>query len=209
MISAILAFYTVLLVILFFYSLHSFILIYYYYKLRNRRHRKPKKLKEYPRVTVQLPIYNEKYVVHRLIKSVTELDYPRSKLEIQVLDDSSDDTSEIAARLIDEYRKRRFDIHHVRRGSRDGYKAGALQYGLSSAKGEFIAIFDADFVPSPDFLKELLPEFTSPKVAGIQSRWGHLNHDDSLLTRAQAIGLDNHFAMEQRLRYRAGFFINF
>ncbi len=189
--------------------MHSFILIYYYYKLRNRRHRKPKKLKEYPRVTVQLPIYNEKYVVHRLIKSVTELDYPRSKLEIQVLDDSSDDTSEIAARLVDEYKKRRFDICHIRRRSRDGYKAGALQYGLSSAKGEYIAIFDADFVPSPDFLKELLPEFTSPKVAGVQSRWGHLNHDDSLLTRAQAIGLDNHFAMEQRLRYRAGFFINF
>jgi cellulose synthase/poly-beta-1,6-N-acetylglucosamine synthase-like glycosyltransferase len=203
LISIILAVYTALLVVLFFYSMHSFILIYYYFKFRNRRRRKPKKLAEYPQVTVQLPIYNEKYVVHRLIKSVTELDYPRSKLEIQVLDDSSDDTSDIAARLVAEYRNHRFDIHHIRRGSRDGYKAGALQYGLAFAKGDYIAILDADF------LIELLPEFNSPNVAGVQSRWGHLNHDDSMLTRAQAIGLDNHFAMEQRLRYNAGFFINF
>jgi len=209
LIGFILAAYTVLLVILFFYSIHSFILIYYYFKFRNRRERKPKRLTKYPKVTVQLPIYNEKYVVHRLLKSVTELDYPKYKLEIQLLDDSSDDTSDIAARLVGEYKKRRFDIHHIRRGSRDGYKAGALQHGLAFAKGEYIAIFDADFVPAPDFLKELLPEFNSPDVAGVQSRWAHLNHDDSLLTRAQAIGLDNHFAMEQRLRYKAGFFINF
>lgn len=209
MINIVLAVYTMLLVILFFYSLHSFVLIYYYFKFRHRRVRKAKKLTEYPRVTVQLPIYNEKFVVHRLLKSVTGLDYPRHKLEIQVLDDSNDETSDIAARLVLEYKKRRFDIHHVRRGSREGYKAGALQHGLAFAKGDYIAIFDADFVPAPNFLRELLPEFNSPRVAGVQSRWGHLNHDDSLLTRAQAIGLDNHFAIEQRLRYRAGLFINF
>ncbi|UCD06394.1 MAG: glycosyltransferase [candidate division WOR-3 bacterium] len=209
MIGFILTLYTVLLVVLFFYSLHSFVLLYLYYKHRQRPERKFKRLVKHPNVTIQLPIYNEKYVVHRLLKSVTEIEYPKCRLEIQVLDDSDDETSEIAARLVSEYRKQNFDIHHIRRGSREGYKAGALQYGLSRAKGDFIAIFDADFVPSPNFLMELLPEFDSPIVAGVQSRWAHLNHDDSLLTRAQAIGLDNHFAMEQRLRFNAGFFINF
>jgi len=209
LINIILTLYTILLVVLFFYSLHSFVLLYLYYKFRHRPERKVKRLVKYPNVTVQLPIYNEKFVVHRLLKSVIELDYPKSKLEIQVLDDSNDETCDIVARLVSEYRKQRFNIHHIRRGSREGYKAGALQYGLSRAKGDFIAIFDADFVPSPNFLKELLPEFDSPMVAGVQSRWAHLNHDDSLLTRAQAIGLDNHFAMEQTLRFNAGFFINF
>jgi cellulose synthase/poly-beta-1,6-N-acetylglucosamine synthase-like glycosyltransferase len=209
LIYLILTLYTLLLVILFFYSIHAFILIYYYYKFRNRCRRKITRLVKYPRVTVQLPIYNEKYVIHRLLKSVVELDYPKSRLEIQVLDDSNDETSDIVARLVKEYRARHFDIRHIQRGSRVGYKAGALQYGLEQAKGDFVAIFDADFVPAPDFLRELLPDFDSPNVAGVQARWGHLNHDDSLLTRAQAIGLDNHFAMEQRLRFHAGFFINF
>jgi cellulose synthase/poly-beta-1,6-N-acetylglucosamine synthase-like glycosyltransferase len=209
LIYLILSLYTLLLIVLFFYSLHSFILIYYYYKLRDRVQNRIKRLIKHPMVTVQLPIYNEKYVVHRLLKSIVELDYPKSRLEIQVLDDSSDETSEIVARLVEEYKGRHFDIHHIRRGSRAGYKAGALEYGLEKAKGDFLAIFDADFVPAPDFLKELLPDFDSPDVAGVQARWGHLNHDNSLLTRAQAIGLDNHFAMEQTLRYRAGFFINF
>jgi len=189
--------------------LHSFVLLYLYYKFRHRRNRDVKRLVKYPHVTIQLPIYNEKFVIHRLLKSVIEIDYPKNKLEIQVLDDSNDDTTEIAARLVSEYRKLRFDIHHIRRGSRKGYKAGALQYGLVRARGDYIAIFDADFVPSSNFLKELLPEFDSSIIAGVQSRWAHLNHDDSLLTRAQAIGLDNHFAMEQRLRFNAGLFINF
>ena len=209
MIKIVLTLYTILLVVLFFYSLHSFVLLYLYYKFRRRRYREVKRLVEYPHVTIQLPVYNEKYVINRLLKSVVEIDYPKSKLEIQVLDDSNDETTEIAARLVSEYRKLRFDIHHIRRGSRNGYKAGALQYGLVRAKGKYIAIFDADFVPSPSFLKELLPEFDSSIIAGVQSRWAHLNHDDSLLTRAQAIGLDNHFAMEQRLRFNAGLFINF
>ena len=189
--------------------MHSFILIYYYYKFRNRVQKKIRRLIKYPMVTVQLPIYNEKYVVHRLLKSVVELDYPKSRLEIQVLDDSNDETSDIVARLVREYKRRCFNIHHIQRGSRTGYKAGALQYGLEQAKGDFLAIFDADFVPAQNFLKELLPDFNCPNVAGVQARWGHLNHDNSLLTRAQAIGLDNHFAMEQTLRFRAGFFINF
>lgn len=209
MITLVLVVYTLLLVVLFFYSLHAYLLIFYYYKFRNRCSRNVKRLVEYPKVTVQLPIYNEKYVIHRLLKSVVELDYPRSRLEIQVLDDSNDETSDIVASLVQEYRRSRFDIHHIRRGSRAGYKAGALQYGLEKAKGNYVAIFDADFLPAPDFLKEMLPSFDSPFVAGVQARWAHLNHDDSLLTRAQAIGLDNHFAMEQRLRFQAGFFINF
>ncbi|MBE0434064.1 glycosyltransferase [candidate division WOR-3 bacterium] len=209
MVNIVLAAYTVLLFVLFFYSLHAFVLIFYYYKFRNHRAGPVKKLIRHPRVTVQLPIYNEKYVVHRLLKSVVELDYPKHRIEIQVLDDSDDETSDILARLVAEYRSRRINIRHIRRGSRAGYKAGALQHGLKYAAGEYIAIFDADFVPKPNFLKELLPEFNSPDVAGVQSRWSHLNHDASLLTRAQAIGLDNHFAMEQRLRHLAGFFINF
>jgi cellulose synthase/poly-beta-1,6-N-acetylglucosamine synthase-like glycosyltransferase len=189
--------------------MHAFILIYYYYKFRNHRGRNKKRLVEYPKVTIQLPIYNEKYVIHRLLKSVVEMEYPRDSLEIQVLDDSSDETSEIAARLVREYQQKGFDICHLQRGSRVGYKAGALQYGLERAKGDFMAIFDADFVPAPNFLMELMPDFNAHDVAGVQARWGHLNHSDSLLTRSQAIGLDNHFAMEQRLRYHAGFFINF
>ena len=198
-----------MLIVLFFYSLHSFVLIYFYYRFRNRCRKEIRRLIKYPAVTVQLPIYNEKYVIHRLLKSVVEMDYPKNRLEIQVLDDSGDETSEIVARLVREYRRRGFDIHHIQRGSRAGYKAGALQYGLERASGEYLAIFDADFVPSPDFLVELLPDFDAHDVAGVQARWGHLNHDDSVLTRAQAIGLDNHFAMEQRLRFHAGLFINF
>lgn len=209
MVNIVLAAYTVLLVVLFFYSLHALVLVFYYYKFRNHRAAPGKKLSRFPKVTVQLPVYNEKYVVHRLLKSVVELDYPKHRMEIQVLDDSNDETSEILARLIAEYRSRRINIRHIRRDSRAGYKAGALQHGLKYATGEYIAIFDADFVPGANFLKELLPEFDSPDVAGVQSRWGHLNQDASLLTRAQAIGLDNHFAMEQRLRHLAGFFINF
>lgn len=209
MVYLILTLYTLLLIVLFFYSLHAFVLIYLYYKFRNRCRKEIRRLIKYPKVTVQLPIYNEKYVIHRLLKSVVEMDYPKSRLEIQVLDDSNDETSEIVARLVKEYRRRGFDIHHMQRGSRAGYKAGALQYGLERASGEYVAIFDADFVPSSNFLVELLPDFDAHNVAGVQARWGHLNHDDSVLTRAQAIGLDNHFAMEQRLRFHAGLFINF
>lgn len=209
MVYLILTLYTLLLIVLFFYSLHAFVLIYLYYKFRNRCRKEIRRLIKYPRVTVQLPIYNEKYVIHRLLKSVVEMDYPKNRLEIQVLDDSNDETSEIVARLVKEYRRRGFDIHHIQRGSRAGYKAGALQYGLERASGEYVAIFDADFVPAANFLGELLPDFDAHDVAGVQARWGHLNHDDSVLTRAQAIGLDNHFAMEQRLRFHAGLFINF
>ncbi len=212
MITLILIIYTLFLIILFGYSIHAFILLNYYYKFHKHPvHRKKKKkvLKNFPAVTVQLPIYNEKYVVHRLIKSVVELDYPRERLEIQVLDDSDDETTEIVEHLVQIYQKDGYDIKHIRRGSRRGFKAGALQYGLEMAKGEFLAIFDADFVPPRDFLTELLPEFEDQNIGGVQARWGHLNDRASFLTRAQAIGLDNHFAIEQRLRFLANCFINF
>jgi len=160
-------------------------------------------------VTVQLPIYNEYYVVGRLLRAVCSLDYPRDRLEIQVLDDSTDETTELLERLCAEYRAQGFQIEHVRRGTREGYKAGALRYGLERSRGEFIAIFDADFVPRPDFLRKTLPYFADPKVGMVQTRWEHLNADYSFLTQAQALSLDGHFAMEQAVRFRAGFFINF
>lgn len=162
-----------------------------------------------PVVTIQLPIYNEKYVIHRLLQSVTSMHYPRNCLEIQVLDDSDDETAAIIGELVREYQEQGHDIKHIRRASRVDFKAGALEYGLHRAHGEYIAIFDADFVPPADFLKALLPEFGTPEVGGVQARWGHLNHDHSVLTRSQAIGLDNHFVMEQGLRSQLNLFINF
>ena len=210
MINLVIFIYAVLSMILFFYSMHSFVLLYYYFKFRNKKLVRPKKkLIDFPNVTIQLPIYNEKYVVHRLLRSVAALDYPKNKLEIQVLDDSNDETTEIVAVLVEQYRAENYDVKHIKRDSRAGFKAGALQYGLDLAKGDYMAIFDADFVPPADFLKELLPEFDAANIAGVQARWGYLNDKDSLLTRAQAIGLDNHFAMEQHLRSLADCFINF
>jgi cellulose synthase/poly-beta-1,6-N-acetylglucosamine synthase-like glycosyltransferase len=210
LINLILFIYTLCIAVLFFYSIHSFILIYFYFKFNKRKQKKKKAaLRNFPIVTIQLPIYNEKYVVHRLLRSVTAMHYPKDKLEIQVIDDSNDETTSIVADLINDYRRAKYNIHHIRRGSRTGFKAGALQYGLQRAQGDYIAIFDADFVPPAHFLKDLLPEFGARKIGGVQARWGHLNHDYSLLTRAQAIGLDNHFVMEQRLRSKAECFINF
>ncbi|MGQ9665437.1 MAG: glycosyltransferase [bacterium] len=166
-------------------------------------------LEDYPFVTIQLPVYNEKYVVRRLINSVLMMDYPREKFEVQIIDDSNDETTEIIQSLIQHKKGQNYNIVHLRRNSRKGFKAGALQYGLESARGDYLAVFDADFVPPRNFLKELIPEFQDSNVGGVQARWGHLNPDDSFLTKSQAIGLDNHFINEQELRYKAGFFINF
>ncbi|HWP35058.1 MAG TPA: cellulose synthase family protein [Thermodesulfobacteriota bacterium] len=162
-----------------------------------------------PVVTVQLPLYNERYVVDRLLEAVTRLDYPRDRLEIQILDDSTDATRAIAARLAARYRREGFDIVHLCRDDRSGFKAGALKAGLEVAKGEFIAIFDADSVPAPDFLLKTLPFFEDPEVGMVQTRWGHINHDYSLLTRAQALAMDGHFGIEQPARAWSGFFLNF
>ncbi|MEM6831667.1 MAG: cellulose synthase family protein, partial [Bacteroidota bacterium] len=166
-------------------------------------------LKEYPAVTIQLPVFNERYVIERLIDSVSKIDYPLDKLEIQVLDDSDDETVTIIANKIAHYQGKGIDIRHVRRPDRVGFKAGALQYGMQQAKGEFIAIFDADFVPQPDFLLKTLPRFTSEKVGMVQTKWAHLNTNYGALTKIQAFWLNAHFTVEQKGRERAGSFINF
>jgi cellulose synthase/poly-beta-1,6-N-acetylglucosamine synthase-like glycosyltransferase len=163
----------------------------------------------YPRVTVQLPIYNERYVIQRLVEAVVRLRYPRAQLEIQILDDSTDETTAMAMRLVERYHPLGFDITVQHRSHRHGYKAGALAEGLTRATGEFIAIFDADFVPTPDFLLRTLPFFQDPAIAMVQTRWGHLNRAYSRLTRAQAFGIDGHFGVEQTARCVAGLFMNF
>jgi cellulose synthase/poly-beta-1,6-N-acetylglucosamine synthase-like glycosyltransferase len=163
----------------------------------------------WPRVTVQLPVFNEAMVVDRLIDACAGLDYPRRQLEIQVLDDSTDITSHLIAARVERLRREGLDIVHVKRRSRDGYKAGALSNGFRFAGGDFIAVFDADFVPESDFLRRTIPRFDDARVGLVQARWGHLNETQSRLTRIQAFGLDTHFAVEQRVRGAVGCFINF
>lgn len=182
--------------------------------LRSRGHRWPAapvqtEAGDLPGVTVQLPLYNERYVAERLIRACAALDYPREKLEIQVLDDSTDETRALVAGLVARLRADGHDIVHLHRADRAGYKAGALQHGLGRAKGTFIAIFDADFVPPPDFLRRALAAFDAPDVGMVQARWGHLNPAYSLLTRIQAFGLDAHFALEQHVRAAEGLFMSF
>lgn len=193
------------------YGYNSLFLAY----LRSRRHSalQPIAVPDdyvWPHVTVQLPVYNERYVARRLIESVSNLDYPKDKLQIQVLDDSTDDTVEIIARSIAKYQFNGIDIEHIRRPERVGFKGGALENGLDFAQGEFIAIFDADFIPSKGFLREIVPHFESdPLIGCLQARWGHLNEGTSWMTRAQANGIDGHFIVEQGVRSSAGFFLNF
>jgi cellulose synthase/poly-beta-1,6-N-acetylglucosamine synthase-like glycosyltransferase len=210
---AILVCYGLALFLLFAYNCGQLSLIITY--LRTARRRKearavvPSNVDDLPAVTIQLPVYNELYVVERLIDSVAKLNYPRHKLDIQLLDDSTDETVEIIARKVDEYKQLGLAIEHIRRPERKGFKAGALAYGLPLAKGEFLAIFDADFVPDPDFLLKTLPRFADPKVAIVQTRWEHLNEDFSLMTQLQAFGLNAHFTVEQSGRYEGGYLANF
>jgi cellulose synthase/poly-beta-1,6-N-acetylglucosamine synthase-like glycosyltransferase len=164
---------------------------------------------DYPKVTIQLPIYNEKYVVRRLIKAVCSIDYPKDRLEIQVLDDSTDETREICSEIVEYYRSKGYDIVHITRNNRKGYKAGALKEGLKIAKGEFIAIFDADFIPPPWFLKRVMPYFNDERIGLVQCRWGHVNEDYSTLTQAQALSLDFHFIVEQKAKSLTHIFMNF
>lgn len=162
-----------------------------------------------PIITVQLPLFNEMYVVSRLVKAVTEIDYPREKLQIQVLDDSTDETVKIAEATVAEYAELGFDIQYIHRADRTGFKAGALENGLKHAKGELLAIFDADFVPKPDCLRKLVDFFTDPVVGCAQMRWSHINANYNLLTKLQTIMLDGHFVVEQTTRNRTGGFFNF
>jgi cellulose synthase/poly-beta-1,6-N-acetylglucosamine synthase-like glycosyltransferase len=198
------------LTVLFIFGSHGFIMIYYYLKYRFKKSQAVGEITTYPVVTVQLPVYNELYVVGRLIDASCTMVYPKEKLEIQVLDDSTDQTVELVAKCVEKYKRQGFDIKHIRRGNRVGYKAGALKDGLAVARGEYVAIFDADFVPRQDFLLKTIPHFmTDPKVGMVQTRWEHLNSDYSLLTRTQAMALDGHFVIEQSVRNKVGFFINF
>ncbi len=164
---------------------------------------------DFPTVTVQLPMYNERLVVERLIDSVAALDYPADKLSIQVLDDSSDETMALARARVSYHCARGVNIEYIRRPQRVGFKAGALAYGLQSAKGEFIAMFDADFSPPRDFLLKIMSQFSNPKVGMVQSRWGHLNAEQNPFTRAQALMLDGHFVVEQTVRSQSGLLMNF
>lgn len=164
---------------------------------------------KYPLVTVQLPVYNELYVVERLIDSVCAFNYPKDRFEIQVLDDSDDESVELIAARVKEWQAKGLQIQHVRRPTREGFKAGALQYGMGFSKGEFIAIFDADFMPEKDFLLRTLVHFSNDNIGLVQTRWQHMNEDYSLLTRLQAFALDAHFSVEQKGRNAGGYFMNF
>ncbi len=201
--------YFFVLVILAVYGWHRYYLVYLY-MIHKHEHPVPKGSAEaLPLVTVQLPLYNEMYVVDRLVDAVCRLEYPRDRLEIQVLDDSTDETQEIAELAVRRHQAHGINIAYIHRTNRAGYKAGALDEGLHIAEGEFVAIFDADFIPRPDFLMCTVPYFSDPNVAMVQARWGHVNEEYSLLTKIQAILLDAHFVLEHGSRNRGGCFFNF
>jgi len=191
------------------YGLHRYFIVYLFLKNRKKVPQPVDRFAELPVVTVQLPLFNEIYVVERLLKSVSELDYPRDRLQIQVLDDSTDETREIAASCVRRLGERGFDVDLIHRSDRTGFKAGALEVGLRTARGDFVCILDADFVPQPQLLKSTVHFFTNPKIGMIQTRWGHINRGYSLLTRVQAMFLDGHLLLEQVARSRSGRFFNF
>ena len=195
--------------ILFIFGLHGFIMLYYHKKYKAVQHKPIPDFECKDIVTIQLPLYNELYVVERLIDAVCAIDYPKDKLEIQVLDDSTDETVEVAGKIVEEKKKLGLDITYIHRKNRKGYKAGALKEGLAIAKGKYIAVFDADFIPRKNFLKKTLSFFNDDNVGMVQTRWEHLNSNYSILTKAQALALDGHFVIEQTVRNKAGFFINF
>ncbi len=199
---------TVLLMLVAF-GLHKYFLLYLYWKHRSEDAGELTLPENLPVVTVQLPVYNERYVVERLIRSVCEIDYPRELLEVQVLDDSTDETRGIATKLVEEYQASGVDACYIHRENRVGFKAGALDEGLQQAKGEFVAIFDADFVPNPDFLLSTIAQFNNPEIGMVQTRWGHINRNYSLLTKVQSMFLDGHFIIEHTARNRSGRFFNF
>lgn len=201
--------YFVALSILFGFGIHGLILLYYYRKTKSNIKHEPEMPNDVPLVTIQLPLYNEYFVVERLIRSVCNIKYPIDKLEIQVLDDSTDESVDLCKSIVDEFQQKGFNIKYIHRTDRTGYKAGALKNGLITAEGEFVAIFDADFVPNEDFLMKTVPHFNDSQIGMVQTRWEHLNEEYSYLTRAQALALDGHFVLEQQVRNNAGFFINF
>ncbi len=202
--------YFAVMIVLAIYGVHRYTLCYLYFKHRKNYNPNPlKHFDELPRVTIQLPIFNEQFVIDRLVEAVCGIDYPKDKLEIQVLDDSTDETTEVASGIVARYAALGHPIVYIHRTNRHGFKAGALDAGLKVASGEFIAIFDADFVPPPDWLMKVIHHFAEPDVGMVQTRWTHLNRDYSLLTRIEAILLDGHFVLEHGARVRSGDFFNF
>ena len=202
--------YFTVLIILASYGIHRYVLVYMYYKNRKNRTMEPANhFSELPRVTVQLPIFNEQFVIDRLVDAVCKMEYPREKLDIQVLDDSTDETVEIANAVVQRYAALGYPISYHHRSNRYGFKAGALQEGMKTAKGEFIAIFDADFVPPEDWLMRVVHHFADPEIGMVQTRWTHLNRDYSFLTNVEAILLDGHFILEHGGRSRSRVFFNF
>jgi cellulose synthase/poly-beta-1,6-N-acetylglucosamine synthase-like glycosyltransferase len=207
-IATLVAYYFVL-TLLAVYGVHRAYMVRLYYRHRGDDPAPAGEFERLPVVTVQLPLYNEVYVVERLLDAVMALDYPKELLEVQVLDDSNDETHEVARAAVERYRGLGYDVVHLARDHRSGFKAGALQAGLERARGEFLVIFDADFLPRADMLRRCLPHFGDPRVGMVQARWDHLNRDFSLLTRIQSIFLDGHFVIEHTARNRSGRFFNF
>ncbi len=196
--------YFAVMILLSFYGIHRYTMCYQYFKYRkNYDPNPPRHFDELPNVTIQLPIFNEQFVIDRLIEAVCAMEYPREKLEIQVLDDSTDETTEVAAGIVDRYAALGHPIVYIHRTNRHGFKAGALDAGLKVAKGEFVAIFDADFVPPPDWLMKVIHHFAEPEIGMVQTRWTHLNRDYSMLTQIEAILLDGHFVLEHGARVRS------
>lgn len=205
--------YTVALLMIFTYALAQLNLLFNYLSSKRKKGNSAvfdfSKTNEIPTVTIQLPVYNEMYVMERLLDNISKIDYPKDKLEIQVLDDSTDETVKSTRKQIESLQISGLDIKHITRTDRTGFKAGALKEGLKIAKGEFIAIFDSDFLPKEDWLKRTVPHFKNPKIGVVQTRWGHINRNYSLLTKIQAFALDAHFTLEQVGRNSKGHFINF
>ncbi len=202
--------YFIVLIILAAYGGHRYWMVYLYYKnKKNKTTDPPGRFADLPRVTVQLPIFNEQYVVDRLLDAVCRLDYPREKLDIQLLDDSTDETVEVARLLVERYAALGHPVSYLHRDNREGFKAGALAEGLKTAQGEFVAIFDADFVPPADFLLNCIHHFADPKIGMVQTRWTHINRHYSFLTEVEAILLDGHFVLEHSGRARSGVYFNF
>jgi len=210
LINIIVILYALSILFVLFHSLFDAHLIIHYLRSQNKKKYPVADQNFVPFVTIQLPVYNELYVIERLLDAVSVIEYPEDKIEIQVLDDSTDETSKIIADKIVVINKNNLrKIHHIQRQSREGFKAGALKHALAFAKGDFLAVFDADFLPSKNFLKQTIPFFSDPLIGMVQTKWAHINRQSSLLAKLQAIALDGHFSIEQQGRNAAGYFINF
>ena len=211
--TIIIVIYSISLLLIFFYALAQLNLLFNYLSSKKGENNCPKldltNPDEVPYITIQLPVFNEMYVMERLLENIAEIEYPKDKLEIQVLDDSTDETVISTKAQIEKIQSTGLDIKHITRTDRKGFKAGALKEGLVDAKGEIIAIFDSDFLPKPDWLKRTVPYFKDPSIGVVQTRWGHINRNYSILTRIQAFALDAHFTLEQTGRNSKGHFINF